>query len=293
MTGTYAVVGATGGQGGAVTSALRLRGSRVRAITRNPGSRHALALSEAGVEVVAADLDDEAALSRAFSGVDGVFAVTTPFEDGPDAEVEQGLHVIAAALRARVPHLVYASVASADQHTGIPHFDSKATVEAALGTSGVPYTIVGPTYFYDNLLGSIDQLRQGRFELPIPPDVPLQQLSRRDLGRFVAAILADPSRFKQARIDIASDAPTPRQMAQDLQRVLGRPIEVVSTDPTRIINRDMRAMFTFLSRRGYSADTTALRRDFPAVGWQRFSDWLAVAVNGNASTSGEVPDPNG
>jgi uncharacterized protein YbjT (DUF2867 family) len=278
VTATYAVIGATGATGGAVAAALTHSGSQVRAIARNPSSARARNLSQAGIEVVAADLGDEDALTRAFTGVTGVFAVTTPFEDGPDAELEQGLHIVTAAVKAHVPHLVFSSVANADQHTGIPHFESKAAVEAALANSGVPYTIVGPTYFYDNLLGGLDELRMGKFALPIPATTSLQQLSRRDLGRFVATILHDPEKFAGSRIDVASDAPTPRQMTTALERALGRPIELITLDPTRIGSPDMRAMFTFLSEHGYSADIANLRQDYPEIGWQRFDDWLAETI---------------
>lgn len=275
MSTTYAVVGATGATGGAVAAALREGGSQVRAITRNPNSTRAQNLSQAGIDVVAADLDDVAALTRAFGGVAGVFAITTPFEEGPDAEVEQGLHMITAATQARVPHLVFSSVADADRHTGVPHFDSKARVEAVLVDSGLPYTILGPTYFYDNMLGGVDELRSGVFSLPIPATTPLQQLSRRDFGRFAATALHDPERFIGARIDVASDAPTPRQMAAALQETLGRPIELVTTDPSQISSPDMRAMFTFLRDHGYTADIDKLRRNYPQIGWQSFSGWVA------------------
>ncbi|MCX8562414.1 NmrA/HSCARG family protein [Mycolicibacterium mucogenicum] len=275
MAETFAVIGATGATGGAVAGALVERGLRVRAIARNPQSPRAQKLSEEGIEIAVADLGDEQALADAFTGVTGVFAVTTPFEEGPDIEVAQGLHIIAAAVKARVPHLVYSSVSNADQHTGIPHFDSKAEIEEALAASGVPHTIVGPTYFYDNMLGGIDDLQSGRFSLPLPQTTPLQQLSRRDLGRFVATILQEPQRFTGLRIDIASDAPTPRQMTAALEHVLGYPIELITYDPSQITSADMRAMFSFLSGHGYSADIADLHRRYPEIGWQTFSDWVA------------------
>jgi len=78
-----------------------------------------------------------------------VFALTTPFEAGVDAEVAQGRAIVAAADDARVPHLVFSSVAGADQHTWVPHFDSKAIIEKDLAASGLPYTITTPTYFFD------------------------------------------------------------------------------------------------------------------------------------------------
>lgn len=278
MDGRYAVLGATGAQGGAVVAALVEAGASVRGITRNLESRRAQELAGSGVEVVAADLSDIDAVARAFTGVDGVFALTTPFEDGPDAELEQGATIIAAAQRAEVPHLVFSSVSDADKHTGIPHFDSKAHVEQALADSGLSYSIVGPTYFYDNLLSGLDDIRAGRLELPIPPDMPLQQLSRRDLGRFVASVFADPTDFAGVRVDIASDDPTPRQMAAVLSDVLARPVELVSTDPSAIGSPDMRAMFGFLASTGYSADIPQLHSAYPTVGWQTFADWAREAV---------------
>ncbi|TGD85620.1 NmrA/HSCARG family protein [Mycolicibacterium sp. CH28] len=280
MQGLYAVLGATGAQGGAVVAALLERGARVRGISRRTDSTAARRLNAAGVEVVAADLSDEASVAAAFAGVDGAYTLTTPFEDGPAAEVAQGSTIIGAALAARVPHLVFSSVADADQRTGIPHFDSKAVVEKALAESGLSYTIVGPTYFYDNIFGGIDSIRTGVLELPLPADVGLQQLSRRDLGRFVAAVLADPGQFRGARIDIASDSPTPREMAAVLAGVVGRPMKLVTHDPADIGSADMRAMFGFLARGGYTVDIPELHARYPQIGWQSFADWVGTDLAG-------------
>lgn len=204
--------------------------------------------------------------------------MTTPFEDGPEAEIAQGRTILDAALAAQVPHLVFSSVADADQHTGIPHFDSKAMVEAALAQSGLSYTIVGPSYFYDNMLGGLDAIKAGVFELPLPADAPLQQLSRRDLGRFVATVLNDPDPVRGARIDIASDEPTGRQMTAALAETLGRPVELVTRDPALIASDDMRAMFSFLASGGYTVDIAALHAQYPQIGWQSFTDWLDTGL---------------
>ncbi|MBA4021603.1 MAG: NmrA family transcriptional regulator [Gordonia sp.] len=278
QSGTYVVIGATGAQGGAVAAALLSRGLPVRAVVRRPDSAGALRLADRGAELAVADLDDAQSLAAAFAGAAGVFALTTPFERGPEEEVTQGRSIIEAASSAGVGHLVFSSVASADQHTGVPHFESKVVVEAALAASGIAHTIVGPTYFYDNLLGGIDQVQQGVLDLPLPPDVPLQQLSRRDLGEFVATVFGDPQRFLGVRIDIASDNPTPTQMAASLSRRLGREVRLHSGDPAQIESPDMRAMFGFLAATGYSADLSGLRQNFPEVGWQSFDAWVDQAL---------------
>jgi uncharacterized protein YbjT (DUF2867 family) len=208
------VLGATGGQGGAVADALLERGASVRAMVRQPGNDRARGLSGRGVDVVRGSLADRASLVAAVRDVGSVFAVTTPFEEGPEAEVAQGGTILGAAGDARVPRLVFSSVAGADQESGVPHFDSKMKIERELAASGLQHTIVAPTYFFDNALGGIDEIRAGVLELPLPPVSPLQQLARPDLGAFVAQVLLDPSRYVGLRIELASDAVTPSRGRQ-------------------------------------------------------------------------------
>ena len=267
------VLGATGGQGGAVADALLARGARVRALVRQPDKPSARRLSERGVEAIVGTLDDRDALRVAMHRVAGVFAVTTPFEAGVDAEVAQGRAIIAAAVDEGVPHLVLSSVAGADQHTGVPHFDSKAIIEAELAASVVPHTITGPTYFYDNALGGIDRIYDGILDLPLPPDRPLQQLARQDLGAFVAKVLFDPTPYIGQRIELASDTATPARMAELLGVALGRPVRHEQTPLESIRDPDMHAMWTFLNGPGYRVDLEALHAANPDIVWQSFADW--------------------
>ena len=65
-----AVTGATGAQGGGLVRAILAdKEFAVRAITRKPDGDKAKELAKLGAEVVAADLDDEASLRKAFAGV--------------------------------------------------------------------------------------------------------------------------------------------------------------------------------------------------------------------------------
>jgi uncharacterized protein YbjT (DUF2867 family) len=231
-------------------------------------------LQDRGAKLAEADISDAHTLAAAMRDSAGVFAMTTPFEDGEEAELAQGRAVVAAAGIAAVPHLVFSSVANADRGTGIPHFETKAATERLLADSGVPYTIVGPTYFYDNLLGGIDDVKAGRLDLAVGLDTPLQQLSRRDLGRFVVHVFENAATHLGARIDVASDAPTPRQMAAVLTATWGREVVAHAHDPAEIESPDMRAMFGFLSTTGYSADIPALHDRYPDIGWQSFEQWV-------------------
>jgi uncharacterized protein YbjT (DUF2867 family) len=271
------VLGATGGQGGAVVNELLARGAHVRALVRRPDTPSVRRLGERGVQAAVGSLDDRIALGAAMRGVAGVFAVTTPFEAGVDAEVGQGRAIVAAAGDEQVPHLVFSSVAGADQHSGVPHFESKAIIETELAASGVPYTITAPTYFFDNALGSADRVYAGILDLPLPPNRPLQQLARPNLGAFVAKVVGNPETYAGQRIELASDAATPAQMAEVLSAALGRPVRHEQTPLESIRNPDMHAMWSFLNGPGYQVDLGALHAAHPDIGWQSFSVWAQQA----------------
>ena len=115
---TYVVLGATGGQGGAVAAELLEADLPVRAVVRDLESKRAQELSTRGIELVTGDMVSGDGLVDAFVGATGVFALTTPFETGVDAEITQGTAIIDAARLAGVPYLVFSSVASADRGTG-------------------------------------------------------------------------------------------------------------------------------------------------------------------------------
>ncbi|MFI6122872.1 NmrA/HSCARG family protein [Streptomyces sp. NPDC051064] len=271
------VLAATGGQGRAVTDALLGRGARVRALVRDPEQKAARQLADRGVDVVAGSLSDRGSLAAAMDGVAGVFAFTTPFEAGVDAEVAQGQAILTAAREKRVPHLVFSSVAGADQGSGVPHFDSKARVEAELASGDVPYTVLGPAYFFDNALGGAERILGGVLDLPLPSDRPLQQLARPDLGVFAAGVLLNPAPYVGQRIELASDAPTPAQMAAALSAALGREVRHEYVPLKAIGNPDMQAMWTFLDGPGYRVDIPALHAAHPDIAWTSFSEWAQRA----------------
>ena len=76
------VTGVTGKQGGAVARALLEKGHRVRGMTRNVDGAAAKAVAALGVDLVTGDFGAPDSLSTATTGVDTVFAMSTPFEIG-------------------------------------------------------------------------------------------------------------------------------------------------------------------------------------------------------------------
>ncbi|MBS1878387.1 MAG: NmrA/HSCARG family protein [Actinobacteria bacterium] len=276
------VTGATGPHGGAVIAGLLEAGTAVRALTRDPSSERARALSSHGAEAVAGDMGDAASLVAAMAGVGAVYAVTTPFGAGTENEEMQGEQLIAAAEQAGVPWLILASVASAEQPTGVPHFESKRRIEERLRASSLPHTVVAPTYFYENLGDPRELIAGGELSLPLPPSQPLQQVALADLGRLVAALLHRREEFLGRRIEVAGDDPTPAAMASALAAAAGTPVAYRRRDLEEVAARsaDLAAMFGFLAEVGYRVDLAGLRASFPELGFTPFEAWARRQLSG-------------
>jgi len=270
------VIGATGKQGGAVAQLLVSKGHRVRALTRNTSSAAAQALTAGGVEVVQGDLDDRASIDRALADMDSMFLVATPFSPGgPEAETRQGIAAADAAKQAGA-YLVYASVANADQKTGIPHFDSKFVIEQHIRTIGLDAPIIAPVYFMENAFFGLAQLRQGVYGSPLSPGRPLWQIAVSDIGAAAVAALEDRKRYAGKRFDIGTDELTGEQEIEILSKVIGRPFNYVKVPMEMIrgaMGEDAVRMYEWFETPGYTIDRVANRRDFPEVPWLSFEAW--------------------
>ncbi|MCP3169035.1 NmrA/HSCARG family protein [Myxococcus qinghaiensis] len=271
------VTGATGNQGGAVARHLLHRGHRVVAYVRQPESPAARSLQSLGAELAVGDFDDVDALARAAESVDAFYAMATPFETGVEAEIRHGMNQVDAARLAEVKHFVYTSVAGADRLTGIPHFDSKHRVELHVRRSGLPFTILGPTFFMENLTSPMfeEGLRAGVLAFGLPASRGLQLVSINDLAAFAVRVLEDAERHEDLRIDVASDEVTGQQAAGLLSMVSGHRIhfEQLPLDFIRERSEDLAAMYEWLDRVGYHADILTLRHNYPDLHWHTFEDW--------------------
>ena len=266
---TVLVAGATGRQGGAVARILLARGYRVRALTRKPNSSAAHRLKRLGAEVRAGDLEARGSVVRAAEGADALFAVSTPFEAGIEAEVRQGMALAEAAKEAEVGHLVYSSAASADRNTGIPHFESKYAVERHIALLGIPSTVIGPVAFFENVVSPwrLPGLQKGMLAATLPPHRQVQQIAVADIGAFAALVLERREEFLGRRVDIASERVNGAEQAEILSRVTGRKIRYVELP----IERRGRQGDT--NRSVYDADIEGLRHEYPEVGWHTFESW--------------------
>lgn len=202
------VFGVTGVQGGSVIKSVlnderAAKEFRIRAVTRNPTSAKAQALTRQGVECVKGDMNSVDELRNAVNGAYAVFAVTNYWESQePDIEVQQGKNIADACKEAKVQHLVWSSLMNVTELTkgkfpNVDHFDSKAKVEEYIRSLGdsLPATFFMPGFYCENLMGMIhpnpsSEAHEYIFSLPIPEHTKIPLFAAgEDTGKFVKAIL--------------------------------------------------------------------------------------------------------
>jgi uncharacterized protein YbjT (DUF2867 family) len=139
------VAGATGNTGSRVVTQLLERGRRVRALVRDESK--AAGLLERGAEVAAVDLErPESLRDDLLEGVSAVYFVTW---NGPSAFEQSHTLLDAITASGNQPHVVRLSAYGSPQSRIISEL---ARCEAELKASGLPWTILKPTFFMQNLL---------------------------------------------------------------------------------------------------------------------------------------------
>jgi uncharacterized protein YbjT (DUF2867 family) len=275
------VTGATGQQGGSLARLLLQKKHKVHALTRNTQSTAAQDLRNRGAKILKGDLDDSDSLKRAVKDVQSIFLMGTPFEDGTEGEIRRGKLMADIAKENNIDHIVYSSVANADKNTGIPHFESKYKVEQHIKNLGIPYTIIGPAFFMENLLGP--GLEQGQLALPLSPSTILQQSALENIAEFTALVLERRKPFLGKRIDIASDEVTGEQAAKILSNELGQRIRYVPVPLEQVYqaNQDMARMYDWYENGGTGIEISALHQEYPEVNWLSFKDWARSKLSDN------------
>ena len=298
------VFGATGAQGGGLARAILADPGRrfaVRAVTRRTASDAALALAQAGAEVVAADLDDPASVRRAMQGAHGAFCVTNFWEHfSPQRELEQARTLAAAAAAAGVRHVVWSTLEDTREvvepggampvlggRYNVPHFDAKGEANRAFVDSGVPTTLLYTSFYWDNLIHFGMQPTRGadgtlQFVLPMA-SARLPGIAAEDIGPCAFGIFARGESLAGKSVGIAGEHLTGAQMAEQLALALGEPVRHVALSPREYAALgfpgadDLANMFQFKSdfERAYCAarNPACARELHPGV--QSFAGWLA------------------
>jgi uncharacterized protein YbjT (DUF2867 family) len=250
------VIGGTGTVGSQTVVELLRRGADVRVMTR---SATRIATLPAGVEGVVGSMLEPPSLPPVFKAADALFLVTPLDRD----ETAQGIDAVDAAVAAGVRRIVYLSVHQADQALGIPHFVSKLPVEAVIRDSGVEYTILRPSNFFQNDTAVAAAIRAGVYPTPIG-SVGLHRVDVRDIAEAAAIALTQPGHSGRTYSLVGPRSWTGPQTAECLARHLGNPVSYGGDDLIALaaslrafmpgwLVRDLVIMFAHFQRKGLLA----------------------------------------
>ncbi len=256
---TFAVLGASGRMGGAAARKLLARGHKVRVLSRNPDSAAVRALTAAGGESVYANMASAESMARAFTGADGVFNVQPAFDSRGryhfDIEVQQGKAVAEALSRAGIGHVVYGS-AGTGKHTGIPHFDAKIEIEAALRSACPRVTVLRPAPFME-LMTDADfapQLSTWGVEPKVTGwDTPKPWIAVDDIGEVAALAFSRPDELGGRELFLAGDVLSLREARQLFIAITGRAPRGFALPVwlfRRMVGSELVQMWTFIRERG-------------------------------------------
>ena len=271
----FAVTGITGKVGAAVARSLLSADQPVRAIVRDR-SRGA-PWAKLGCDIAVADLSDTDALTAAFAGMTGVFAMVPPVFD-PEPGFPEAMSFInplrAALERAKPARVVALSTVGADAPQ--PNLlNVLGRMEDVFGTLPMPVTFLRAAWFMENAAWDIDSAKSGLIQSYLQPlDRAVPMISTDDVGRAAAALLQE--RWEGKRV-VELEGPqrvSPNALAAAFAKALGTPVraEVVPREQWESI---------FLAQ-GMKNPTSRIQMiDGFNAGWIDFADRGAHARKGS------------
>jgi len=212
-----AITGATGQLGRIVVAQLQQKVSadQIIAIVR---SRQKAA--DLGVEAREADYEKPETLDTALKGVDTLLLISGN-EIGKRAS--QHKNVIDAAKKAGVRRIVYTSLLRADNSTLSLAPEHLAT-EAALKTSGIPFTILRNGWYTENYTGSIAGALAGGAFVGSAGEGKISSAARKDYAAAAVAVLTSEGHEGKVYELAGDEAYSLQELAAELSRQTGKQI---------------------------------------------------------------------
>ena len=216
------VIGGRSKIGAALIGELLGRGQQVRALVRAGEPTGSV---PGAAEAVTGDLADEGSLVTAMAGVEKVFLLSSPH---PDA-VSWHRHAIDAARRTQVQLLVRSSILGADRESPAEFIGAHTTCDRYLEDSGLPFVIVRPNLFLQNIpestIPSIDA--SGTFYADAG-EARISMVDTRDVAAVASRALTEPG-HAGAHYDVTGpEALSYADVAAKLTSAMGRRISYVA-----------------------------------------------------------------
>jgi uncharacterized protein YbjT (DUF2867 family) len=272
---TILLTGATGNVSSSVLRELHGSGHQLVGLVRDPAKAQALAAQ--GVELRSGDLTDLRTVEDAFTGVDVAFLLAPPGSLAP-AQMSNALW---AARKGGVKHVVRMSAVGAAHDAPTINSRFHALSDTELERSGLPFTIVKPHFFMQNLMMAAPTIaEQGAIYFALG-EAALPMVDVRDIGSTVAAILKDPAPHTGKTYTLTGPAAvTLHQVASAIGEAIGKP---VSYAPVPVP-----AMIEQLAKFGLDDYAQTATRDYMvayATGWQASVTSAVKDITGSSARS--------
>lgn len=159
-------------------------------------ARHPAKLDRATSEradVVEADLSDAGAVVLATRDADALLWVAPPTDD-PSADpvawyARLGANAARAVTENGIGRTVFLSSIGAEKRSGAGEIDGLARTEEVLDATGAAVLHLRCGYFFTNLLGNLDSIREGVLKAPMAVDYAQPWVDPRDISEIAAARL--------------------------------------------------------------------------------------------------------
>ena len=214
------VTGAAGKTGKAVLDALARSGQPARAWLRRPEQAGDLPAAD----TVVGDLGDPRLWEQACRGMEAIYLICPNMYP---RELEVGRLAVKAARLAGVKRIVYHSVLH-PQTEEMPHHWQKLRVEEEIFRGGLPFTILQPCAYMQNLLGYLEDITtKGKYVVPYSIRARFSLVDLADVALAAARVLTE-SGHDGAIYELAGpENLSSEEMALTLGDRLGRPVDAV------------------------------------------------------------------
>ncbi|MBO0840864.1 MAG: NAD(P)H-binding protein [Sciscionella sp.] len=215
------VTGATGTVGTPLVTELLAKGAQPRAMVRGKGT------AVDGADEVVADLADPASLAPAVDGVSVIYLLVPVVPN----MAQLARNVIDAAAKAGQPRVVlHAAIGVERRYTDSRFIAAHVEVFDHLVDSGLPWTLLAPNGFLQNLSNQRQSLRAGVLASSIG-DARVSLIDARDVAAAAAAVLTGDGHAGKTYTLTGPQSLHDKEIAAELSTALGHKIDYMAVTP--------------------------------------------------------------
>lgn len=227
------VFGATGSQQFHVIGEAKNKGAEVFAVTSS--EKNFDKLKNAGAIPVLGDMSDLEKMKEITKDIDTIALLIPVSLPNPADGFQLAKNVIDAGKANGVKMIVWnTSGYLAPQKIGIPMEDVKIDTKQYLENAGVPYVIIEPSIYAENLLApyTTDYVKNERkVAYPTPENMPIGFIASRDVSAFVVEALYRPELSRQSFVISGLDNLKGNDLAEKFSIGLGEKINFYAMPP--------------------------------------------------------------